>query len=128
MPDKVEEWLLANPLVGVLLMALLGGFLAHLKAMAASRGIANITLREWMFLLAQCLVALSVRMIGAALGGLIVLFSWRALGWPWEYGFVAAGIVGLFSTEFFEWLMQVGKRYLEARLGVTTVKEVERKD
>lgn len=128
MPDKVEEWLLANPLVGVLLMALLGGFLAHLKAMAASRGIANITLREWMFLLAQCLVALSVRMIGAALGGLIVLFSWRALAWPWEYGFVAAGVVGLFSTEFFEWMMQIGKRYLEARLGVVPAENRDRKE
>lgn len=128
MPDKVEEWLLANPLVGVLLMALLGGFLAHLKAIAASRGIANITLREWMFLLAQCLVALSVRMIGAALGGLIVLFSWRALAWPWEYGFVAAGVVGLFSTEFFEWMMQIGKRYLEARLGVVPAENRDRKE
>lgn len=128
MPDKVEEWLLANPLVGVLLMALLGGFLAHLKAIAASRGIANITLREWIFLLAQCLVALSVRMIGAALGGLIVLFSWRALAWPWEYGFVAAGVVGLFSTEFFEWMMQIGKRYLEARLGVVPAENRDRKE
>lgn len=128
MPEKLEEWFINNPLIGVLLMALLGGFLAHLKAMAAARGTEQLTAREWVFVLAQCLVALSVRMIGAALGGLSVLFCWRALAWPWEYGFVAAGVVGLFSTEFFEWLMQVGKRYLETRLGVATVKETERKD
>lgn len=128
MPEKIEEWFVQNPLVGVLLMALLGGFLAHLKAMAVTRGTEKLTVREWFFVLTQCLVAFSVRMIGAALGGLIVLFSWRALAWPWEYGFVAAGVVGLFSTEFFEWMMQIGKRYLEARLGVVPAENRDRKE
>lgn len=118
MPDKLEEFLIAHPLIGVLLMALLGGFLAHLKAMAKSIPPENASPAQRWRLLFECIIALSVRILGAALGGLVVLFTWRGLGWPWEYGFVAAGVVGLFSTEFFEWLMLFGKEWFQTKFSV----------
>jgi hypothetical protein len=120
MPDKIEEWLIQHPLVGVLLMALLGGFLAHLKAMAAELPTGDISFVYRANFALKCLLALAVRMIGAALGGLVVLFAWRGLGWPWEYGFIAAGVIGLFSTEFFEWLFIQGKAWVAVRVGVKT--------
>lgn len=122
MPDKIEEWFIAHPIFGVLLMALLGGFLAHLKAIAAEIP-ADISLAYRLNFLVKCILAFSVRMIGAALGGLVVLFAWRGLGWPWEYGFIAAGVIGLFSTEFFEWLFMQGKGWIAARVGVRVPEE-----
>lgn len=117
MPEKLEEWFVNNPFAGVMMMALLGGLVAHIKSLAKMLP-EDMTGQEYLRFMVRCTAGFFGRIISAALGGLMVMFFWRATEWRWEYGFVAAGVVGLFSTEFFDWLWAVGRAYIQKRVGL----------
>jgi hypothetical protein len=85
------ERLLDRPIVGVLIMALLGGVLSHMKSVATSMP-SLMTHEDYMKWAVSCTLGFCVKMVGAIMGALFVLFLWKASGWRWEYGFIAAGI------------------------------------
>jgi hypothetical protein len=68
-----------------------------------------------------------LRMTSAMLGGLFVLFAWKGTGWKMEYGFLAAGIFGMFSTEAFEWMFVIGKAKLQKAIGITDAEAAAQK-
>lgn len=114
------ERLLDRPIVGVLIMALLGGVLSHMKSVAQNmpRLMTHEDYVKWFWI---CTTSFLVKMVGAVLGALFVLFMWKASGWKWEYGFIAAGIFGLFSSEAFEWIYGMGKGWFQKHLGITPI-------
>lgn len=118
MPDKLEEWLLNNPLFGILLLSFLGGFIAHMKVVAKQLP-ENLTPTVYFKFALMCTMGFVLRMASATLGGLFVLFTWKATGWKMEYGFLAAGIFGMFATEAFEWIFIVGRAKIQKALGLS---------
>lgn len=118
MPEKLEEWLIAHPFIGVMLMAVLGGIVAHIKNLAKTLP-ESITREEYFRFTLTCTAGFIGRLFSAGLGGLMVLFLWRTIDYRWELGFVVAGLAGLFATEFFDWLWAVGRAYAQKKIGVT---------
>lgn len=116
------EDLIDRPIFGVFAMALLGGLLAHMRTVA--KDMPELKTREdyrkWVL---QCTYSFFIKTFGAMLGAMFVLYFWKAQGWRWEYGFIAAGVFGMFSSEMFEWIFAMGKGWFQRFFNVTPSKD-----
>ena len=85
---------------------MVGGVVAHIRSYEQAK--IELTLRQHMW-------GLVGRVISSGFMGLITYFTWNATGWTEAWGFVAAGIIGLFATEASVAVFHIGKTWLERR-------------
>lgn len=120
--EGLEQWFLQHPFVGILLMALAAGLLAHVRKVAQEFPINGdeFRLRDYVKWSVRCTGGFILRMTSAGVGALFVLWAWRGFGSDWrvEHAFLASGIVGMFSTEVFEFAFNAGKAWVLKRLGL----------
>jgi putative Mn2+ efflux pump MntP len=110
-----KKWIAENaPWLGAMLMAFLGGFVAHVRAYEKS----NMSMS-----LADHVKGFIVRSVYAAMAGLIVYFLFEAAV---SYGykvseplvFVTAAVCGMFGAEFFDFIFKTGQDIARKRLGL----------
>lgn len=102
--DHVEKFITARPAFGFIVMACVAGVVAHIRAYEQAK--IELTWRQHVW-------GLLGRVISSGFMGLITYFTWSATGWTQAWGFVAAGIVGLFATEASVAVFYIGKAKLE---------------
>lgn len=104
--EKVESFLLTRPGIGFIILAMVGGIVAHIRAYEQAK--IELSLRQHVW-------GIIGRIISSGFMGLITYFTWNATGWSQAWGFVAAGIIGLFATEASVAIYQIGKAWLEKK-------------
>jgi hypothetical protein len=95
--------------LGFALIALIGGIVAHIQQYE----LLKLELTPW-----QHFWGILRRSVMGGFGGILVYFAWHGAGWPEAYGYFAAGVVGLFSSQAFEFMWSVVKQVIAKRLGV----------
>lgn len=103
---RLNEIISDNAIALFVSMSLLGGLISHQRYVEGRDG---MTLR-------QNLCSLVVRTLGAGFGGVMVMFVWSATEWPIQYGYVASGIMGMYSVQFFDWVFCLFKVIAEMKL------------
>lgn len=89
------------PWIGFLLMAIVGGIVAHIKGWEAHNP--EMTVRQHLW-------AVFRRTIMASLAGIMWYFIMLEYGWTTKpFAYVGAALVGLFAPEFFDFLWDVFK-------------------
>ncbi len=106
--SELEGWLSGRPLIGFILLAIVGGIVAHVRMYERS-GIELTPMRHFWGIVR--------RMLSSGFAGLLVFFAWSNLGWSEAWGYFVAGMCGMFSTEFFEIAWSFGHQKLSAMWG-----------
>lgn len=110
-----KKWIAENaPWLGFIVMALLGGVVAHIRAWERAGVVIPVS---------DHVKGLIVRSCYAGMAGLLIYWSAQA---AIEYGykvsepltFVFAGIGGMFGAELFDFLLSTGSDYARKKLGL----------
>lgn len=104
--ELFSAWMTKNvPWIGYVVMSVLGGVVAHIRDWEKRNP--GMTYRQHFW-------ALTRRTIMAVLASILWYLIMKENGWESRpYSYVGAGLVGLFSPEFFDWLWDL----MKARIG-----------
>lgn len=111
----MQKWLAENaPWLGFILMAFLGGLVAHIRSFEKSADPMTV---------AEHVKGFTIKTVYAAMAGLIIYLLFEAaVGYGYKVSqplaFVAAGIGGMFGAEFFDFIFTTGKDFIRKRLGL----------
>lgn len=111
----LKKWIAENaPWLGFLVMALLGGVIAHVRAW--ERAGIKIPVGEHV-------KGLLIRCIYAGMAGLMIyMLAQAAIEYGWKVSepltFVFAGIGGMFGAELFDFIFTTGKDWMRKKLGL----------
>lgn len=106
----VSRWAAENPIAGFMVMGAVAGLVATLR-MYEQVGI-TFTYRTFFF---RCVTKGLMGIFVA----LLLFFGWRASGWPLDWGYLAAGVGGVFATELLEAMFVTGVAFIRKRFGIT---------
>jgi len=91
-------------------VAVIGGVVAHIQQHELARTDLSVAGHMW---------AIVRRSVMGGFGGALVYFIWSGMQWPDSFGYFTAGIVGLFSSQAFEFMWQMVKGVARNKLGIT---------